>query len=102
MGLGLAASLVIQAPALRAQVNFAPTRNIPVGLYPGTVLTGDLDGDGDLAVVAATQDSDDVSILINNGDATFAPARFVAVGDSQRPSPWAIWISLRPTASPTT
>jgi hypothetical protein len=51
---------------------------------------GDLDGDGDLDLTVANQDSGDIAVLLNDGDGTFAhPARYavggrlksVAIGD---------------------
>ena len=60
------------------------------GNSPNSVAVGDLDGDLDLDLAVANFFGDDVSVLLNNGDGTFADdirygagdgPRFVAVGD---------------------
>lgn len=48
---------------------------------PFTVASCDLDGDGFLDLVTANADTDDLSIMLNNGDGTFGPAQLVAAGD---------------------
>ena len=45
---------------------------------------GDLDGDRDLDLAVAFTFSDEVSILLNNGDGTFAPDVFYSAGDGPR------------------
>ena len=42
-----------------------------VNVMPTSVATGDLDGDGDVDLAAATGGG--ISVLLNNGDGTFAP-----------------------------
>ncbi len=44
----------------------------PVGEVPFSVATGDLDGDGDLDLVTANFHEGTISVLLNNGDGTFA------------------------------
>ena len=46
-----------------------------VGSDPQTVCSVDLDGDGDNDLAVANLGSDNVSVLLNNGDGTFAPKR---------------------------
>ncbi|MFZ5981885.1 MAG: FG-GAP-like repeat-containing protein, partial [Candidatus Zixiibacteriota bacterium] len=46
----------------------------PVGSGPQSVFSIDLDGDGDNDLAVANLDSENVSILLNNGDGTFAEA----------------------------
>jgi len=46
----------------------------PTGEYPMTVFGADLDGDGDVDLATANRDSDNISVLMNNGDRTFQPA----------------------------
>ena len=43
-----------------------------VGRYPGSAAAADLDGDGDLDLAVANARDDDVSVLRNEGDGTFA------------------------------
>ncbi len=59
---------------------YTPTPNIPVGRAPQAIATGDFNGDGygDLATVNST--SDDVSVLLGNGNGTFRSAVSFGVG----------------------
>ena len=62
---------------------FAAAVNFAVGTEPWSVAVGDFNGDGkaDLAVADAGSDGgDSVSILLGNGDGTFAAAANYAVG----------------------
>ena len=49
---------------------------------PYSVALGDLDGDGDQDLAAVNWDSDDVSVLLGNGDGTFQPAVNYGAGDA--------------------
>ena len=51
-----------------------------VGDNPSSVFSTDLDGDGDNDLVTANAGSDNVSILLNNGDGTFQSTFNYAVG----------------------
>ena len=55
---------------------FGTATNFPVsgGLQPLSIATGDFNADTNLDVVTANQDSDNVSILLGNGDGTFGTA----------------------------
>jgi hypothetical protein len=46
-----------------------------VGHWPVDSTAADLDGDGDNVLATANQSPEGVSVLLNNGDGTFAPAR---------------------------
>ncbi len=52
----------------------------PAGLSPRGVTLGDVDGDGDLDVLAANSFSNDVAILINDGTGVLAEPVFVLAG----------------------
>src|SRR5216684_615045 len=78
---GLAAWSVLVAAAAQAQdVSFEEARNFGAGTGPLSVAVGDFNRDGlpDLAVANAS--SQDVSVLLGNGDGTFQTARNFATG----------------------
>jgi hypothetical protein len=58
-----------------------------VGEGPWSVFAADLDGDGDLDLMTANCKSNDVSVLLNNGDATFAAQSVYPVNEE----PWSIF-----------
>ena len=66
-----------------AQVSFAPAVNYPVGGVPHSVAVGDFNGDGKLDLVTANWESNNVSVLVGNGNGTFSAAMNFSVG--QRP-----------------
>jgi hypothetical protein len=51
-----------------------------VGTSPAGVALADLNNDLKLDIVVANEDSDDVSVLLNNGDGTFGPATSLDAG----------------------
>ena len=68
-------------PLFYARIDYA------AGDYPWSVFSIDLDGDGDNDLATANQNSDNVSILLNNGDGTFQSAVNYAAGDG----PWSVF-----------
>ena len=60
----------------RAQL-FSPAENspFPAGDRPVDVVTCDLDGDGNIEILAANQDSEDVTVLMGDGLGGFRPGR---------------------------
>ncbi len=86
----LLAGWAVVRPAT-ATAPFEAAAFYPVGEVPIGVTIGDVDGDGVPDVVTANSSSRDLSVLINNGDGTFAPEvrhdagggnpHHVAVGD---------------------
>ena len=57
---------------------------IPAGDGSFHVAMGDLDGDGDADLAVANYDDDNVSVLLNNGGASFAPHVTYGAGDGAR------------------
>ena len=58
-------------------IAFTPTASIPVGKAPQSIATGDFNGDDLLDLATVNSTSDDVSILLGNGNGTFqAPVSF--------------------------
>src|SRR5260370_448434 len=62
------------APATAA---FKP---LPVGSRPNSIVAGDFNGDGRLDLAVADGFSNEVSVLLGNGDGTFQPQVTYAVG----------------------
>lgn len=65
---------------LAQNLTYTPTPSIPVGRAPQAITTGDFNRDGwwDIATVNGT--SDDVSVLLGNGNGTFRSAVSFGVG----------------------
>ncbi|UCF04894.1 MAG: VCBS repeat-containing protein [bacterium] len=60
---------------------FEPAVNYPAGDSPHSVISSDFDGDGDIDLAVANFDSDNVSVLLGNGDGTFATGEDCGAGD---------------------
>jgi hypothetical protein len=56
-------------------IAFARTASYPSLYKPYVIMAADLDRDGDLDLVVLDEESSTVSVLVNNGHATFAPLR---------------------------
>jgi len=56
----------------------------PVGTSPFSVMSGDFNGDGTLDLVAANTGSNNVSVLLGNGDGTFQAAVSYPAGSGPR------------------
>lgn len=50
---------------------FASQQSYAVGVSPGAITLGDLNGDGELDALVANESNDSVSIFLGNGDGTF-------------------------------
>src|SRR5437899_10786734 len=72
----------------------APAADFPVGTNPSSVVVGDFNGDGKQDLAVANNRSDNISVLLGNGDGTFQPAANYAAGacsgPNQRSFPWSV------------
>ena len=59
-------------------------------LVPDAIVAGDFNGDGRLDLAVAERQSNDVSILLGNGDGTFQPQVTYAVGTGLRMPSWRV------------
>ena len=87
--------------------SFQPSGTLAAGSGPSAIVAGDFAGNGRLDLAVADSNSNQVSILLNNGNGTFQAPQSYAVGScpwrSRRPtSATAISIWLSPTPVPTT
>ena len=77
--LPVALLMSLVASSAMAQAHFAPSVNYGVGITPNSIASGDFNGDGFIDLVTSnpadpTGAGADLSILLGNGDGTFAPA----------------------------
>ena len=61
-------------PARSNAVDFEPATTYPVGTSPSAIVAGDFSGDGKSDLAVANAGSNNISVLVNNGDGTFKPA----------------------------
>ncbi len=77
--IGCMAALVLASEAGAGAL--FPGAKFAAGNFPQSVAVADLDGDAVPDLVTANANSDDVSVLLGNGDATFQTAAAFAAGD---------------------
>src|SRR5437667_448978 len=73
-------SSALPNPSPAQTVSFIARADLEVGTNPRSVAVGDFNGDGRLDLAVANYYSNDVSVLLGNGDGTFQPARTFRVG----------------------
>ena len=74
----------------RGDGSFASPVNYPTGLFPELLTLADFDGDGDLDVATTGKSRihrgpEDLTVLLNDGDGTFAAPEVYRIGDHQQP-----------------
>jgi len=70
--------LDLPVPGLR----FEEGLRFPVGARPVSVVLGDLNGDAFADIITANADSDDVSVLLSDGEGGFLPEQYYGAGES--------------------
>src|SRR3989442_8297825 len=70
------------SPSRTVALEFAAAKSYPVGTAPVAIAVGDFNGDGKPDLAVANSASNNVSILLNNGDGAFQAAVNYAVGTS--------------------
>src|SRR5690348_9240552 len=79
--LAMAALLFLTSEfSLGAGITFSTPVGYQAGEVPSAVAVGDFNGDGNLDLAVANLVSNDVSILLGNGDGTFQPALSYSAG----------------------
>ena len=74
--------LVTAGPVPAQNLVFTPVLSASVGAHPEGLTVGDFNEDGHLDVATANSDSDDVSVLLGNGNGTFRSSYSFGVGQS--------------------
>ncbi len=72
--------LLMASGLFSSDYHFLPNGDYPVGTAPYSICSGDFDGDLDSDLAVANYLSSSISILLNNGDGTFATAVNYDVG----------------------
>ncbi len=84
IGLVMTLGLLAAAERASAQLSFSAPSSLAVGSYPYSVTTADFNGDGEIDLASANRNSNNLSVLLGNGDGSFAGAtNFVAGSDPQ-------------------
>lgn len=78
--LSCAVMLVAAGPVLAQNLVFTPVLSAPVGAHPEGLTVGDFNKDGHLDIATANSESDDVSVLLGNGNGTFRSGYSFGVG----------------------
>src|SRR5262245_62602055 len=76
------ARLLLETLEARSLLSFNPTVNYPVGLSPRSVAAGLINADTALDLVTANYSDNTVSVLLNQGNGSFAAAAGYPVGAS--------------------
>jgi uncharacterized repeat protein (TIGR01451 family) len=71
---------LLSFPMTGSAVEFATAKNYPVGTNEKAIVVADFNNDGKLDLAVANSGSNNVSILLGNGDGTFQAARNFDVG----------------------
>src|SRR5260370_37769761 len=80
---GFAVCSALFAMAAHAQgVSFEAARNFAAGVNPYSVAVGDFNGDGLKDLAVANNSSNDVSVLLGNGDGNFQGPRNFTAGNT--------------------
>ncbi len=74
--------LVAANPVPAQNLVFTPVLSAPVGAHPEGLTVGDFNEDGRLDIATANSDSDDVSVLLGNGNGTFRSGYSFGLGES--------------------
>jgi hypothetical protein len=61
------------------QISFATRLDTPIGEQPSSVATGDFDRDGNTDLTVTNHGSGDISVLLGNGDGTFAGEKILVI-----------------------
>jgi len=72
---------------------FAPPLEQPVGREPSHLLPADFDGDGDIDLAVSNYNSESVTFLLNQGDATFSTGQTVHLGQITRGTATAFYLA---------
>lgn len=72
--------VLLLGTGLAQNLTYTPTPSIPVGRAPQALATGDFNSDGFWDLATANGTSDDVSVLLGNGNGTFRSAVSFGVG----------------------